>query len=160
MDNHTSDRRAVSAISKRNVLVLRGRLNASGVLNFLDRMAAKVAQESNLNDKPQPWQLFSFFCADGTSGCGCKHTSPPSLTSSRLLAILLGYLEKSTADCRLVLEDLRKEGFCSSVIWPPWTCYHLPSRIRQVLEKHCGESRLEARFKKELLFGSGQQCDT
>lgn len=145
--------------SKGNVLILKGCLDANQVLDLLDQLVLKVATEANLATTPKPWQLFPFICASETSWYAPHSTPLPPLTSSSLLAILLGYLKKSTAECRRILEDLMKACDLSGRPPSPWMIQYSCSVVKKIVERTCNDQRPDCSFTQDHLFGSGEQCD-
>jgi hypothetical protein len=55
---------------RRNVLILKGTVPATDVLDLLDVLLGEIQRRHKLNCAPQPWQVFSLICASGVSRYG------------------------------------------------------------------------------------------
>jgi hypothetical protein len=54
----------------RNVLIVKGTVPATDVLDLLELLLREMKKLHNLDCEPQPWQVFSLICASGISRYG------------------------------------------------------------------------------------------
>ncbi|KAF9730141.1 hypothetical protein PMIN04_007918 [Paraphaeosphaeria minitans] len=93
----------------RNVLILKGNVPAEKVLDLLDDLLSRITGRNG--HTPKPWQLFS------------------------PLAMLLGCLKKSTADCRKILSLIQKDKSCLDAVLSSYTTFARFSNLRNEIEK-------------------------
>ncbi|KAF9728439.1 hypothetical protein PMIN01_13572 [Paraphaeosphaeria minitans] len=111
----------------RNVLILKGNVPAEKVLDLLDALLKRIGGNGHT---PEPWQLFS------------------------PLAILLGCLKKSTADCRNILRLIRKDSSCLNAVLSSYTAFARFRNLRNEIEKLVVEPCLVGSQK------GAQECHT